>query len=143
MLISQVYISTHVVTPSQEKANRFSLISRCPGPSGVFQPWMFFSLAGGSSVGSIAGWYGLNVTSPLVNSSNTLSEEVGLATYNSSMLVETKFDDLHGCMMMCPAGYGCNYSDDGRFYTSASMEAMVWGRNWEFAIWFEFSGHDG
>ena len=79
------------------------------------------SMAGGISVESISGWYGLNVKSPIMNSSNFLSVEVGLAVYNSSMLVETKFDDLHGCMMMYPAVYGYNYSDDGRFSTNASV----------------------
>ena len=88
------------------------------------------SMAGGISVESIAGWCGCNVMSPIVNSSNFLSVEVGLAMYNSSMLVETKFDDLHGCMMMYPAGYGYNYSDDGRFNTNASMD------DYDESLWF-------
>ena len=88
------------------------------------------SMAGGISVESIAGWCGCNVMSPIVNSSNFLSVEVGLAVYNSSMLVETKFDDLHGCMMMYPAGYGYNYSDDGRFNTNASMD------DYDESLWF-------
>eukprot|EP00434_Breviolum_minutum_P046163 symbB.v1.2.041594.t1/scaffold8386.1/size6561/1 len=80
------------------------------------------SMAGGISVESISGWCGSNVKSPIMNSSNFLSVEVGLAVYNSSMLVETKFDDLHGCMMMYPAVYGYNYSDDGRLNTNASVD---------------------
>jgi len=88
------------------------------------------SMAGGISVESIAGWCGCNVMSPIVNSSNFLSVEVGLAMYNSSMLVETKFDDLHGSMMMYPAGYGYNYSDDGRFNTNASMD------DYDERLWF-------
>ena len=78
------------------------------------------SMTGGTSVESIAGWCGLNVKSPIINSSNFLSVEVGLAVYNSSMLVETKFDDLQCDGMMYSAVYGYNMDEDVRSMTYAS-----------------------
>ena len=60
--------------------------------------------------------------SPIANSSNFLSVEVGLAMYNSSMLVETQYDDFYGYMMKCRAKYRHNYSDDRRCNTCASVD---------------------
>ena len=78
------------------------------------------SMAGGTSDELIAGWCGWNVKSPIMNSSSFLSVEVGLATYNSSMLVEMKFDDLRCDGMMYSAVYGYNIDEDIRSMTYAS-----------------------
>ena len=78
------------------------------------------SIAGGTSEELIAGWCGWNMKSPIMNSSNFLSVEVGLAMYNSSMLVETKFDDLRCDGMMYSAVYGYNVDEDIRSMAYAS-----------------------
>ena len=82
----------------------------------------WYSTAGGISMELNPGWCVGKCVSP--NASGFLSVEVELAMNNSSMLVDTKFENLHEFGMMYLSTIDeCSYSGDGRL----SMSALLLG----------------